>query len=179
MATFFTADTHFSHKNIIKYSNRPFSTVIEMNQTLIENWNSRISQNDTVYHLGDFAFGDVDSSQTIFDQLNGKIHLIKGNHDSQSVKIKGWQSVSHYVEVTVGKQFIVMSHYSMRVWNKSHYGAWMLYGHSHGSLPDDINALSIDVGVDCHNYFPLSLGEISRIMKNKNYKPVDHHRRNK
>jgi calcineurin-like phosphoesterase family protein len=63
----------------------------------------------------------------------------------------------------------------MKVWNKSHHGAWHLYGHSHGSLPDDINSLSFDVGVDSHDYKPISYEEVKRIMKKKIFKPLDHH----
>jgi calcineurin-like phosphoesterase family protein len=176
IGTFFTSDTHFSHKNVIKYCNRPFSTIEEMNARLITNWNSKIGVGDTVYHLGDFSFGDLESAQNIFDQLNGNIHLIKGNHDQKSVHIRGWKSINDYLELKIGKQFIVLSHYAMRVWNRSHYGAWMLYGHSHGSLPDDPAALSIDVGVDCHSYTPVSMTDIDGIMKKKTWKPADHHR---
>jgi len=63
----------------------------------------------------------------------------------------------------------------MRVWNKSHHGAWHLYGHSHGTLPDDKNSLSFDVGVDCHNFTPINFEQVSAIMKKKNFKPIDHH----
>ena len=64
----------------------------------------------------------------------------------------------------------------MRVWNKSHHGAWQLYGHSHGSLPDDPNALSFDVGCMLFDYEPLEFEDVKKIMSNKNYKPVDHHK---
>ena len=177
MTTWFLADTHFSHANIIKYSNRPFASKFEMNSKLMENWNTKVSQDDTVYHLGDFCFADEQEGQSILDRLNGKKHLIIGNHDKTGVKLSGWESVSHYKEVSIDGQFIVLCHYAMRVWNKSHHGAWMLYGHSHGSLPDDPNALSFDVGVDCHNYQPLNMDDIRRIMKKKTYKPIDHHGR--
>ena len=175
MTTWFTADTHFSHNNIIKYSNRPFASKFEMNSKLMENWNIKINQDDTVYHLGDFCFADEQEGQSILDRLNGKKHLIIGNHDKAGVKLKGWESVQHYKEINVDGQFIVLCHYAMRVWNKSHHSAWQLYGHSHGSLPDDPNALSIDVGVDCHNYAPLNINDIRRIMKKKTWKPIDHH----
>jgi calcineurin-like phosphoesterase family protein len=63
----------------------------------------------------------------------------------------------------------------MKVWNGSHKGDWQLYGHSHGTLPDDPNALSCDVGVDCWNYFPVSMEQLRAKMKTKNYKSIDHH----
>lgn len=175
MNTWFTADTHFSHSNIIKYSNRPFASKFEMDSKLIENWNMKIGQDDTVYHLGDFCFANEKEGQSILDRLNGKKHLIIGNHDKSGVKLNGWETVEHYKEINIDGQFIVLCHYAMRVWNKSHHGAWMLYGHSHGSLPDDPNALSFDVGVDCHKFQPLNMDDVRRIMKKKTWKPIDHH----
>lgn len=165
--TFFTADTHFSHSNILKYSKRPFKNVTEMNEKLVENWNSKISNKDEVWHLGDFCFDE--KGQGILDQLNGHKHLIKGNHEKVGKKLKGWASISDYKELYVGEQFIVLSHYAMRVWNKSHYGAWMLYGHSHGTLEDNIYSLSFDVGVDCHNYVPLEFEDVKQIISKKKW----------
>jgi calcineurin-like phosphoesterase family protein len=78
---FFTSDNHFGHKNIIKYCKRPFNSVKEMNEALIQKWNEVVSPEDTVYHLGDFAFGEIDD---ILPRLNGKIILIRGNHDRKS-----------------------------------------------------------------------------------------------
>lgn len=173
MTIFFTADTHFDHKNVIRFCDRPFKSVDEMNEALIKNWNAKVKPQDTIYHLGDFCMAS--EGQRILDRLNGKKHLVKGNHDKKGAKLNGWESVSDYLEFKHNKQLIVMSHYAMRVWNKSHYGSWMLYGHSHGSLPDDPNAKSFDVGVDCHNYAPLSFSEVKAIMAKKNMVAVDHH----
>lgn len=78
----FTADTHFDHANIIRFCNRHFATVEEMNETLIANWNRKVHGNDTVYILGDMFFQTTDP-EPILRQLKGKKHLITGNHDSQ------------------------------------------------------------------------------------------------
>lgn len=173
MTVFFTSDTHYGHANIIKYCNRPFNSVEHMNNQMIANWNNRVSHDDIVYHVGDFAF--MKNHRSILDRLNGSKHIVLGNHDKGISKDDGWASISNYKEITVEGQTIILCHYAMRVWNKSHRGSWMLYGHSHGSLPDDKNALSIDVGVDCHNYAPISFDEIKRLMSKKTFKPVDHH----
>ena len=174
MNTWFTADTHFGHANIIKYCKRPFSDSVEMDKAIIANWNNVVGKNDLVYHLGDFCFGNF---EFYFRQLNGLIVFVKGNHDREAWKNRNrfYAHSDSYREVEVQGQEITLCHYAMRVWNKSHYGAWNLYGHSHGSLPDDPNARAIDVGVDCHSFTPISFEQVGAIMENKNFKPIDHH----
>jgi calcineurin-like phosphoesterase family protein len=180
---YFTADTHFGHANIIKYCHRPFLNKSEMDQVLLDNINSLVQPNDILYHLGDFAFGDP-----IFyrKQIKCKnIFFIYGNHDKNIMYDNQVQTYfkwcKHYHELTIDDQLIVLMHYSMNVWNKSHRSSYQLYGHSHGSLPDNINALSIDVGIDTclfehKQYYPYSLEEINVIMKTyKTYMPIDHH----
>ena len=81
MKIFVTADTHFNHENIIKYCDRPFKNVKEMNEAIIKNWNDTVREDDIVYHLGDFGFGTKEELQEIFNRLNGKKYLIMGNHD--------------------------------------------------------------------------------------------------
>ncbi len=63
----------------------------------------------------------------------------------------------------------------MKVWKGNHRGTWHLYGHSHGTLPDDPNARCFDIGVDCHNFTPVSFGQVKELMAKKNFKPLDHH----
>lgn len=86
MASYFISDTHFGHESRIRLANRPFSSVDEMDEQLIENWNSRVGPEDTVYHLGDFCFRNARGAEHYRSRLNGTIHLIRGNHDSQTVK---------------------------------------------------------------------------------------------
>lgn len=172
--TWFTSDMHLGHANIIKYCNRPFASAQIMDEALISNWNSVVKQEDVVYNIGDFTFAR--DAEKYLSRLNGLKYLIKGNHDKNPSVRQGWANVFDYKEVRVNKQFIVLSHYAMRVWNRSHHNSWMLYGHSHGTLPDDPNALSIDVGVDCHDYTPISMEELERIMRRKTRKPIDHHK---
>ncbi len=170
---FFIGDTHFGHANIIKYCKRPFSSAQEMDEMLIKYWNETVEPSDTVYHVGDFAFDR--HPEKYLSRLNGTKHLIKGNHDKQPNTKQGWASINDYREIRVEGQIIILFHYACRVWDKSHKGSWMLYGHSHGTLSDDINSLSIDVGADNHNYRPISFNEVKRIMAKKTFKPIDHH----
>ncbi len=172
---FFTSDTHFFHKNIIKYCNRPFDDVDEMNEMMIKNWNDRVRPGDVVYHLGDFAFTkDVKAYVKLLDRLNGQIHLVKGNHDWIDKEVRPhFASVSDYKELRDGDEMIVLCHYSMRVWNKSNRGSIMLYGHSHGELPG--NKQTTDVGVDAWNYAPVSIEEIRKRLATPEDNPIKHH----
>lgn len=184
---FFTSDTHFSHGNIIRYCNRPFSSAQDMNRQIIDNWNSVVMSDDIIYHLGDFAFVKNEYEVgAILSKLNGKIYFIFGNHDRSMhnffsrplYKEKYYHKIinlNHHAEIKIDGQAITLNHYAMRVWNKSHHGAWQLYGHSHGTLPDDPNARAIDVGVDCHNFYPISFEQIKKIILKKNFVPIDHH----
>ncbi len=174
---FFTADHHFGHENIIKFCNRPFKDAKEMNEVLIQRWNEKIKPNDMVYHLGDVALTYKENLATILDQLNGKIHLIVGNHEGAALQNKKrFQWVKEYYELKVkdsdcanGVQRIMLFHYAMRTWRGAGRGNWHLYGHSHGNLSDDPNALAFDVGVDCHDFYPLSYEEVKEIMSRKTW----------
>ena len=84
MKVFIISDTHFGHENIIKYCNRPFSSVEEMDEKMIKNWNETVSNNDVVLHLGDFGLGKKEYIASIVKRLNGKKILIMGNHDNWS-----------------------------------------------------------------------------------------------
>lgn len=182
MNTYFTSDLHFGHKNIIKYCDRPFASVPEMDQALIENWNDVVTPGDRIFIVGDFSFHKEDETRRVLRQLRGEKHLVWGNHDKglrRSKDLLGYfASTQDMAEVKVDGQSIVLCHYALRVWNKSHWGAWHLYGHSHGTLPDDPNSLSIDVGVDSHDYRPWAMNELVDVMATKTFVPVDHHDRN-
>lgn len=94
---FVTSDHHFFHKNIIEYESRPFKDVEEMNKVMIEKWNSVVSDDDTVIHLGDFALTSFDNTKEVFDQLNGNKYLIMGNHDKR--RSKGWWERIGFIKV--------------------------------------------------------------------------------
>ena len=173
MATWFTSDTHFGHIRIIELAHRPFGTVEEMDETMIARWNERVATGDLIYHLGDFALAD---HNIYLPRLNGQKRLIIGNHDHSNrvKKAAGWNTINDMLTVKVDDVSIVLCHYGLRVWNKSHYGALHFYGHSHGSLPGD--SQSIDVGVDCWDFRPISLEEIqSRLATQPKRNNPDHH----
>lgn len=175
---FFTSDHHFSHKLMLKLRN--FNILKEHDEFLIDRWNSKIPlKKAVVFHLGDFSLGSLGYTFSLLEKLNGNICLIKGNHDKlNSVLKKKFIWVKDVYDLKVkdkdprfpwckGTFRVFLSHYAHRTWPASHHGSLHLYGHSHSKLPDDSKSLSFDVGVDCHDCFPLSWNEVKDIMSKK------------
>jgi len=166
---FLTADHHFDHTNILSYCNRPFKSVEEMNAVLVERWNSVVSRNDIVYYLGDFAFGQ---DPAIFRRrLNGQICLIPGSHDSAySNKLLkanfGFIKLQYLLKKVTTP--VWLCHYQMRTWPQRWQGAWHAYAHSHGKI-DYLTypELSMDVGVDAWNFYPVSYEQFQEKMNHK------------
>lgn len=184
MDTWFISDTHFGHANIIKYSDRPFSDVDDMNEKMVEAWNNLVKPGDNVYHNGDFAFMRYPEFKNLTWRLNGNIHLVLGNHDKMIIQNRNellragkFKTIQYYNELKIAGKMIVLFHYGQRVWNKSHHGSIHLYGHSHGSLPPF--GRSVDVGVDCKEitseYRPIHLDEVLKYMDGRQGEVVDHH----
>lgn len=159
MKIFVIADTHFDHKNIIDYCNRPFSSVQEMNKTLIKNWNETVSNKDIVVHLGDFAFGNKQSATEICKKLNGRKMLIKGNHDNwndQVYRDMGFEYVSKFPIVYDG--FYIMSHAPLPpISDKLPF--MQIYGHVHNDEKYQDTANSKCVSVERIGYRPYLLYE--------------------
>ena len=182
----FTSDPHFLHKNIIKYCDRPFSDVKEMNEVLVDNWNSVVGSNDLIFCLGDFSLGREDDTKRILQSLNGHKVLIKGNHEKSVMKKEYTRDefdggIYELLEIKVndeevsdGFQDIVLCHYTMLTWNRSHRGAWQLFGHVHGNLDGDprISPNQLDVGVDSHNFKPISYQKVKEIITKQNLKKL-------
>lgn len=174
---FWTSDTHYCHANVVKFDALPHASVEEMNEHRISIWNSQVKRGDTVYHLGDLSLGKLDETLKLLKRLNGRIHLIKGNHDhvirkviAADINALAW--VKDVAEVKVNDQLIFMSHYAHRVWPKCHYGSWHLFGHSHGSMPP--LGKSFDVGWNVHNRL-LTFDDVAAIMETKTFEPTDRH----
>lgn len=130
---YFISDTHFGHKNIITYDQRPFTFVEEMDAVMIKKWNERVTKKDVVYILGDFSWHRTEKTIEILQQLNGRKRLIRGNHDrvrSAAVK-KYFESIKDYDEIKIGDQKIILCHYSMPFYNSRFSGAILFHGHTH------------------------------------------------
>lgn len=181
MTVWFSADWHLGHKKVLTYGNRPYASVEEMDEALVDNHNHLVKPGDLVYHLGDFSFYDETKTLEFIRRLNGQKYMVFGNHDKRMRKsvrfCSSWIWCRDLADIDVGEQRIVLSHYPLLTWNRSHYLSWNLHGHCHGSLKEDPNALRLDVGVDCWGMCPVSFEEVQEKMKSKEFKPVDHHGR--
>lgn len=178
---FFTSDTHFNHANIIKYCMRPFADKDEMNEALINNWNSVVKENDIVFHLGDFMFGNMNRFWDFRSRLNGKIYLIHGNHDYELMdKINvddGFEIVTSQLNIVVNGQKIYLNHFPLLTFDGIYKEkpSWQLFGHVHSNknIPgtsadvkrlDYLLPMQYDVGVDNNNYRPISFDEVKSII---------------
>jgi calcineurin-like phosphoesterase family protein len=165
----FTSDFHFGHFNIIRYCNRPFANAQEMDAAILDRTNACVKPNDILYFLGDFCLGSTEKVIVYRQRLVcSTMHFIEGNHDKVTRKLPhlfaSWGVLS---EINIAGQRIVLCHYAMKVWPHHSQGAWHLYGHSHGNLPDEPLSLSLDVGVDTHDFRPWHFDEIESVMKRK------------
>lgn len=157
MELFLTSDHHFFHKNIIKYCNRPFSSVEEMNKVMIEKWNERINDGDIVVHLGDFCLCKPEHMLQIIYQLNGDIILIKGNHDKKTRLF--WEERAGFKKYSrdscIVSDDIILSHRPKRI-----KGVINLHGHVHNSLDKYHSESCVNLSVEVWDYYPVNLDEI-------------------
>lgn len=177
---YFTSDTHFFHRAMVE--RRGFSSIDQMNDALINNWNHVVPPTGVVIHLGDVSFGGTVNTVSVLGQLNGRIHLVQGNHDRgmSSTARNMFATVQDYLEVRVtniaglDRIKVICSHYAHRVWNEHHHGSLHVYGHSHGSLPGQ--GRSMDVGVDTNTGAPYSFEDIYQKLSSKPIHEVDYHK---
>ena len=171
---FFTSDTHFGHNAIINFGHRKYKDVEEMNNGIIQNWNSVVKKDDFIFHLGDFAFGGSDLWINTLKQLNGNIILIKGNHDIKNYRDnydKFFTFVDNELFIRIGGQSIYLNHYPFLTFAgifRDNNPTWQLFGHVHlcpklewnnGRDFDRMKYLlptQYEVGCDLHNYTPIS-----------------------
>lgn len=188
----FTSDPHFGHANIIKFCERPFGSIKDMDETLIRNWNECVTDDDIVFILGDFCWNHTPGNlMKILKQLNGKhIYIIPGNHDKPEAfaHIDGpWEDLSRfslrddlvhvYIRCKKGDKKpleLILSHYPLMTWSGRDRGCINLHGHVHSRPNDrgyDANLRywdnQLDVGVDARDYRPVSLEEVLNILENK------------
>lgn len=191
MSKLFTSDLHIGHSRIVEFTDRgKFVTQDEHDQWIIQTWNSQVSPNDVVYHLGDFCFyKSIEQIMELLDVLNGKKVFLKGNHDSSKTfkkfinhpsVISTERMIEEIMHEFDERQPVSLLHYPMAVWRNSHYGAYHLHGHSHGSYWTPKNKI-LDVGLD--NAIKLynkpkffTVDDINDYMSYREMQSVDHHK---
>lgn len=181
---YFTSDLHIGHENVIRFDNRPFETVDEMDAELIRRWNTKVDRGDLVYVLGDMIWKTKNgTAEELIHNLNGQIILIRGNHDrflSNAKAKNGLAAVKDYDEINVTLEDgtvrrCILSHYFIPLYNGHRNGAIHLHGHSHFTdeadleidLAEQLNAQGMqneiyNVGCMYWNYEPVTLDEIIR-----------------
>ena len=191
---YFTSDLHLGHANAIKFTNRPFQSLEQMNDGLIRNINETVMANDELWILGGFAFKvNMDAAKQFRDQINCKtVHMITGNHDKDYTRDHIFQSVQHYKELKTEYGKFILFHYPIYEWNGAHNGTIHLHGHIHSTgaynntnlkkryadrfpektfMEDSALKLRIyDVGVDANNYRPISIAQIAELMNLRSIK---------
>lgn len=187
----FVADCHFGHKNLLRFV--PYraqklglnldneNVVDEHDNALIELWNSIINKKDIVYILGDFSFHGVEKTKIILEKLNGKKHLIIGNHDGACKSLTNYFVSTSQIKEVVFKKTVydfldenfccVLSHFPMVAWNRRMHGSAMIHGHTHGSICEkNLNEeeLRVDIGLDSKlaKCEPISLKDLYYHLKN-------------
>ena len=183
---YFTADHHFGHANIIRHCEREFTSVEEMDAVLTENWNRAVKPTDTVYILGDLFFRNAVLADDYLQRLNGKKHLIVGNHDKNWMKKtdlpRFFESVERFAEISDGSHKITFCHYPMMTWKDASKGGYMIHGHIHNdtramyfplyrTMPNLLNA-----GVDINNFHPVDFNTLLKnniAFKEQSLKQID------
>ena len=164
-SVFVIADTHFNHKNIIAYCNRPFENVTEMNEYIINKWNGVVNKNDLVIHLGDFGFGSEENLKEINARLNGYKILIKGNHDYKRSNYS-WHRIGFGSVQDKECEFnkFIFSHYPIEV-PEDYYN---IFGHIHNKQLEPNFSKGNHICVSCENidYTPVRLKDVLKIKTN-------------
>lgn len=170
----YCADHHFLHggnpdaprAGVIDWCNRPFANIAEMTDALIEAHNAVASRTTNVYIIGDFAVGkDEKAKRRIFDKMNGRKHLIIGNHEKNDTLRLGWASEPSYRKTVIDNgRSIFLDHLCARSWPGMYREAYHFYGHTHGRLPS--HGRSMDVGIDSWGYAPVTADDaIARMVE--------------
>lgn len=167
---YFIGDLHFGHANIIRLCNRPFVDSDEMDEALIKNWNDKVKKDDDVYILGDFCYKSKNSPDYYLKRLNGRKHLIVGNHDYYFLENKAvtclFSSIKPLNQINIGKKQVVLCHYPILEWNGYYRGSYHIYGHVHNSTKNKAyewlknEPMALNAGADINHMTPVSLDEL-------------------
>lgn len=161
---FFHADWHLAHKNILTLCNRRFTNIDEHDDYLIGCINEIVGKDDLLYILGDLGcHKDIKSLREYLKRINGRIHVILGNHDNEAdlIQLKREriiEDVKHFKTVQKGNKSIVCCHYPLKEWNGYYRGYYHCFGHVHNTIPQYDRCM--DVGVDSIGFYPIEFDEV-------------------
>lgn len=175
---YYISDLHIGHKAALRFDERPFADIKEMENEIILRWNQKVTTEDDVYILGDVFYGYKGKPADFLHQLNGRLHLITGNHDYGLLKDR--EASGCFAEIDKLKmiidngRYVVLCHYPLIDWNKKHFGAYHVYGHVHKKINDEILFMmkqkrAYNAGCMINGYVPCTLEELeqnNRIFKN-------------
>lgn len=168
---YYTADLHFGHKNVIAFDSRPFESVEEMDRLLIEYWNSRITEKDTVYIIGDLCYRSSRDPSWYLSRLNGEKYLILGNHDttllSNSKAVSLLAGIDKMMHITDGDREICLCHFPLAEWNGYFKGSWHIYGHIHNRREETFQFMrtkerALNAGCMINGFVPVTFEELVR-----------------
>ena len=166
---FYTADMHFGHRNVIKFDGRPFRDTEEMDEYIIERWNERVSDRDTVYILGDVCYRNAHPASWYLKRLKGHKYLITGNHEkavlSEPNALKLLDGYDQIKTIRDGDKQIVLCHYPMAEWPGLFQEAWHIYGHIHNNKTMTYELMAklkraLNAGCMINNYVPVTFDEL-------------------
>lgn len=184
MQHWFSSDWHLQHRNILEYDKRDFESIDKHDEYIINNYNSTVRPEDSFYYLGDFCLGNMIKADHYLSRMNGNKFFIKGNHDKRDM-VKLYKKYGEYLgqmsDIHIDDKQIILCHYAMRIWERSHHGSLHLYGHSHDKLEREQWGRSMDVGIMTAkrilgDYVPFSYEWIEKTLFNRPIKLVDGHR---
>lgn len=157
--TFIISDLHFFHTNIIKYCDRPFKDIEEMNKVLIDNWNSIVEKDDLIVVVGDFVFGSTDNLEYITNSLNGRILLVRGNHDRHSVTKYARFGIEVRNNVLFGHKGVryLIKHRPVHNHDSFDYEI-LVHGHTHSI--HKYSDVGINTSVEALDYKPILFSEL-------------------
>jgi calcineurin-like phosphoesterase family protein len=175
VTNYYISDLHFGHQNIMTFDKRPFDSIEESDKAIIENWNRVVDIDDDVYILGDISWYNSTKTIELMNQLNGNLHLIRGNHDNKILKNPKMRDL--FVEITDYKEItydegcgIVLCHYPIHCF-KNHYHSWIhLYGHVHTTWEADFVLKAKKEMIDIHNV-PCRMYNVGCMCSHMNYTP--------
>ena len=162
---YFSSDLHFSHNKEFVWQERGFTSVKEMNEAIVERFNSILTDEDTLYLLGDCYMGLLDESIPYLKKIKGKKHLIIGNHDTETKILKYkdeniFEAIGFGDRIKLHKKWFILSHYPTLTGNASNEKVWNLHGHTHQKDKYGAAPYCYHIGVDSHDCYPVSLEKI-------------------